>query len=134
MSGCEKEVLKANHMFYQAFAHSDFNLMTKCWSSSEKISVSHPGSKAIHGRKAVLMSWQMILKDSGGKGIQYHNPRVYLFGGFAYVICIETVNHIQLTSTNIFIHENETWRIVHHHAAVNNETIDNDEDFAQSIH
>lgn len=121
MSNPVKEVLKANLEFYRAFAASDYQSLVACWSSSEQISVTHPGSSAIHGRKAVLKGWQLILENSGGKGIRCTHTKAYVFQGFAYVICEELVNESRLNATNIFVLEQGSWRMVHHQASVNNE-------------
>ena len=36
----------------------------------------------------------------------------------AYVVCYEDVEGAFLIATNVFVHEDGTWRMAHHHAAV----------------
>lgn len=111
-----KEVLEVNTAFYEAFAAGDFLAIKQLWSRSNDISVIHPGSTALHGQKAVMMSWQLIFKNSGSHNIECINERAYLYDGSAYIVCSEVFPEGQLIATNIFVVEDGDWRMVHHQA------------------
>ena len=112
-----KQVILINSAFYDAFAAGDFLAVKDIWSKHHQTSVIHPGSAALHGQKAVMMSWEIIFKNSGSHDIKCINERVYLVGESAYVVCSEIFpgGH-QLIATNIFVIEDGSWRMVHHQA------------------
>ena len=111
-----KEVLEVNTAFYEAFAAGDFLAVKQLWSRSNDVSVIHPGSTALHGQKAVMMSWQLIFENSGSHNIECINERAYLYDESAYVVCSEVFPEGQLIATNIFVVEGGDWRMVHHQA------------------
>jgi len=117
-----KRILQANRAFYDAFAAGDFLAVKQAWSKSHQISVTHPGSTALHGQKAVMMSWGLIFKNSGPHDIKCINERVYLTGESAYVVCSEVFPEGQLIATNIFVIEDGEWRMVHHQAGPNSDS------------
>lgn len=114
-----KEILAVNKAFYDAFATGDFLSIKRLWSRKNDISVIHPGSAALHGQKAVMMSWEMIFENSGAHAIECVDARVYLTGETAYVVCREVFPEGQLVATNIFVTEDGAWRMVHHQAGSN---------------
>ncbi len=114
-----KEILAVNKAFYDAFATGDFLSIKRLWSRENEISVIHPGSAALHGQKAVMMSWAMIFENSGAHAIECVDARAYLVGDSAYVVCREVFPEGQLVATNIFITEEGAWRMVHHQAGPN---------------
>ena len=109
-------VLNVNQAFYNAFASGDYIMVEKLWTRTNDVSVIHPGSTILHGREAVMMSWKQILENSGGNHIQCVDPKVYVFGETAYVVCNEVFPEGQLAATNIFVFEDSSWRMVHHQA------------------
>jgi len=111
-----KEVLKANAAFYEAFAAGDFLAVKRLWSGRSNISVIHPGSIAQHGQEAVMMSWELIFAKSGVHEIECINEEAYLTGESAYVVCSEVFPEGQLIATNIFVFEDNEWRMIHHQA------------------
>ncbi|RKZ49296.1 MAG: DUF4440 domain-containing protein [Gammaproteobacteria bacterium] len=111
-----KQILEVNRAFYEAFANGDFLTVKQTWSRSHQISVIHPGSVPLHGSKAVMTSWEIILENSGSSDIRCINERVYLTGESAYVVCNEVFPEGQLVATNIFVIESGVWRMVHHQA------------------
>ena len=56
------DVLEVNQAFYDAFAEGDYAVVEKLWARGDKVSVIHPGSTVLHGRKDVMKSWKEILK------------------------------------------------------------------------
>jgi len=111
-----RQVLLINSAFYDAFAAGDFLAVKDIWSKNHQTSVIHPGSAALHGQKAVMMSWELIFKNSGPHDIKCINEKVYLIGESAYVVCSEIFPEGQLIATNIFVIEDGGWRMVHHQA------------------
>ena len=123
-----KQILEVNRAFYDAFAAGDFLTVKQTWSSSDQISVIHPGSVALHGYKAVMASWELIFENSGSHEIKCINEKVYLMGESAYVVCNEVFPEGQLLATNIFVIENGLWRMVHHQAGPAPDSSQADED------
>ena len=113
------KVLEVNRAFYNAFAAGDFLVVKEIWAIDHQISVVHPGSAALHGQKAVMMSWELIFENAGPHDIDCTNEKVYLLDKSAYVVCTEVFPEGQLIATNIFVIEDGVWRMVHHQAGPN---------------
>jgi ketosteroid isomerase-like protein len=99
----EAAVLQANQAFYQAFSRGDY------------ASMSEP---LLAGRAAVLGSWRKILAVAPSFEMVAREPRVCLLGDTAFVTCLEAngARPAHLIATNVFVWEEERWRMVHHHA------------------
>jgi ketosteroid isomerase-like protein len=111
-------VLRANQRFYEAFGRGDFAGMSELWARSAPVACLHPGAPLIAGRAAVLSSWQRILEGISTWSLVSRDESVHLLGDVAFVTCLE-VNGNQpahLIATNVFIREDQEWRLVHHHA------------------
>lgn len=134
MNEIAKNILKVNQAFYNAFAAGDYIMIEKIWARTHDVSVIHPGSVVLHGREAVMMSWQQILENSGGSHIQCVDPKVYVFGETAYVVCNEYFPEGQLVATNIFVIEDGNWRMVHHQAGFQNKTNSKLTDTIRQLH
>ena len=134
MNKIANDVLRINRVFYEIFAAGDYAEMKKLWANGKEVSVIHPGSMVLHGHEAVMMSWQQILENSGGSKIRCVEPRVYILGDTAYVICNEVFPEGQLIATNIFVLEEGAWRMVHHQAGPVNQPMQNISDSTKSIH
>lgn len=115
-SETERAVLMANAAFYDAFSQRNASAMEAVWARESPVTCIHPGWEALHGREAVMESWVDILSGSGAPPISCAKPVVYLYGETASVVCIERVPGGTLIATNVFVREQERWRIVHHHA------------------
>lgn len=116
------EVLKVNQAFYETFAAGDYAAMEMLWAKVNEVSVIHPGSVILHGREAVMTSWQQILENSGGNRVLCSGPKAYILGASAYVVCDEVFPEGRLIATNIFVLEDGDWRMVHHQAGPVNRT------------
>lgn len=117
MSQTEREVLAANHAFYEAFASRDLRAMDDLWARHAPVACVHPGWKPLRGREQVMASWSNILQGPSPPAISCAAATVHLLDDVAFVICTE---HIPpgsfLAATNVFVREDAGWRLVHHHA------------------
>jgi hypothetical protein len=109
-------VLTANQIFYRAFSNGDVDAMDALWSSAAPVACSHPGWAVLTGRGAVMDSWRTILDSPGRPNITCRGAEAHELGDAAYVTCYEDVGAGVLAATNIFVHEDEGWRMVHHQA------------------
>ena len=134
MNKTTNDVLEVNQAFYNAFAAGDYAAVEKLWAKVNEVSVIHPGSAVLHGRKAVMMSWQQILNNSSGSQIRCADPEVYVLGETAYVVCYEAFPEGQLIATNIFVFEDGAWRMVHHQAGPCNQVSQRASDITKSLH
>ncbi len=107
-------ILAANAGFYVAFRNGDATAMDTIWARRAEVACVHPGATPLHGRDAVMESWNEIL--GGPPPIQCVFPRVHQVGDAGFVICGERVPGGTLVATNVFVLEDGAWRMVHHHA------------------
>jgi ketosteroid isomerase-like protein len=134
MNKTSNDVLEVNQDFYDAFAAGDYASVEKLWAGVDKVSVIHPGRAVLHGRKAVMKSWLEILENSGGSQIRCDNPKAYILGDTAYVVCTEVFPAGRLIATNIFIMEEGGWKMVHHQAGPCNPVRQGASDTNKSLH
>jgi hypothetical protein len=111
----EEGVLDANRAFYRVFSAGDIAAMRRLWSSIEPLQCIHPGEPAIHGREAILESWSSIF-DGGGPTVSPSRERASIIRGVGFVTCLETLPTGVLAATNVFVWEDEVWKLVHHQA------------------
>ncbi len=124
----EESIISANDEFYLAFNNMDIEKMESVWSSKCEVSVVHPGWDLLTGLGEVMMSWRQILKNSSFKKVFCDNVWVNVIEQTANVICIEHLDDIELIATNIFVYENDQWKLIHHQAGPLNPEIDQYED------
>ncbi len=110
-------VLKANQSFYRAFAERDLATMEKLWSTKKSVAVIHPGWTGLDGRKAVIDSWRRILANPDSPDIKVAQAKAYVFEKMAFVVCYEILESGVLIATNIFVKQDGSWKMVHHHAS-----------------
>ena len=114
----EATVLFVNEAFYRAFAARDFDIVRALWSDQTDIACIHPGWAPLHGRRAVLQSWAVILRNLESTEVSCRAARVhFLAESVACVTCYEVLGEAGLTATNVFVREADAWRLVHHHAS-----------------
>ena len=110
-------VLSANERFYAAFAACDVDALDALWSHKTPVACVHPGWAPLFGRDAVIESWATILSGPGAPAISCHDPRPnFLSESICHVICYELIERTALVATNIFVKEQNHWRLVLHHA------------------
>ena len=121
--GDEQEILAGNEAFYAAFNAQDADSMALLWAEQAECVCLHPGAAAIHGRTAILRSWRAILGSRGAPHIDVESVRVVMLGETAMVLCYERVGDRRgsqsavLAATNVFVREQDRWKMVHHHAS-----------------
>ncbi len=109
-------VLFANDAFYLAFANRDYDAMDAIWARKAPVTCIHPGWDALAERDEVMESWESILGNPTAINITCRNATVRVFGDFACVICHEVLDQGYLVATNLFVHEDGQWKIIHHQA------------------
>jgi ketosteroid isomerase-like protein len=108
--------MAANQAFYDAFNQKDVDAMAAVWADSDDVSCVHPGWNLLVGREAVLPSWRNILTNPAQPRIVMGGATVALRGAVAIVICRELVGGSPLVATNVFILQDEAWKLLHHHS------------------
>jgi ketosteroid isomerase-like protein len=109
-------VLAANLEFYRAFATRDLAAMDALWARRASVACLHPGWTALTDRSAIIESWEGILSNPDAPRIACFDERVFLHGDVALVLCEEELEGGTLAASNLFIREDDEWRIAHHHA------------------
>jgi hypothetical protein len=113
----EEAVLEANQAFYSAFNQKDLAAMDAIWARTTEVGCIHPGWNVLSGRELVMESWEAILENPNQPKVMTGGASVSLLGStqdVAVVSCRELVAGSALAATNIFIHEQGTWKLVHH--------------------
>ena len=112
----DQAVLLANEAFYQAFAKRDLAAMDKLWSSASPVVCIHPGWAPLFGRELVIASWRSILDNPRSPAVVCRQPRAFLQGDSAFVVCFEDLGQVFLIATNLFLREGDGWKLTHHQA------------------
>jgi ketosteroid isomerase-like protein len=112
----EAAALAANEAFYDAFNQKDVALMEAAWAESPDVTCIHPGWNLLRGRDAVLASWRNILGNPAQPRIVMGGAEVAVRGEIAVVACRELVAGSPLVATNVFVLEDEAWKLLHHHS------------------
>ena len=109
-------VLAANLEFYRAFGARDLAAMDALWARRAPVACIHPGWPALAERDLVMESWQGILANPAAPRIACYDEQVLLYGDTALVVCEEELDGGTLIASNLFVREDDAWRIVHHQA------------------
>ena len=112
----EQAILEANQAFYTAFATRDMEGMERIWALEAPICCIHPGWAPLVGRSAVIKSWAAILSNPGAPEIRCGDAQAIIHGQSALVLCREILPQGHLLASNLFVRENDAWRLAHHHA------------------
>jgi ketosteroid isomerase-like protein len=107
---------EANADFYRAFARGDVESMNALWATTSPLLCIHPGTPALHGREAVMESWRVVL--AAPPPIRQSSAQVTIVRGVAFVTCLEHIGVATLAATNVFVWEEDKWRLVHHQAGL----------------
>lgn len=109
-------VLFANDAFYLAFQTRDIPAMEEIWADDDQIACLHPGWPPLHGREEVIESWAGILASPSSPQVEILDPKAYVFGDTAFVICFEVIAGDALIATNYFRKIDGAWKLTHHQA------------------
>jgi len=109
-------VLAANLEFYRAFTAGDLAAMNALWARRAPVACLHPGWTALNDRDAIIQSWEGILSNPDAPRVACFDEQVFLYGDVALVLCEEELASGTLAASNLFIREDDEWRIAHHHA------------------
>ena len=109
-------VLAANLEFYRAFAERDLAAMDALWARHAPVACLHPGWTALFDRASIMRSWEGILSDPAAPRIACFDERVLFYGEVALVLCEEELEGGTLAASNLFVREDEGWRLAHHQA------------------
>lgn len=112
----EKKVLAVNEAFYAAFATRDMGAMEGLWARRTPVACIHPGWRPLRGRADVMGSWYAILTGPASPAIRCSDATAQVLGDVACVVCAENIPGSRLVATNLFVREDEHWKLVHHHA------------------
>lgn len=113
---------EAEAVFYEAFRHSDLQVMSALWADGEVVCV-HPGSGIISGYDAVMQSWQHILNNSTPTDIEFSLLHRSVNNDLAVHVVTEefrsndTLNAIVI-ATNVYRKFSHGWQIIEHHASI----------------
>ena len=109
-------VLSANLEFYRAFTARDVAAMDALWARQAPVACLHPGWTALKDRNEIMKSWEGILSNPDVPRIACFDEQVFLYGDVALVLCEEELGGGTLAASNLFVRENDGWRIAHHQA------------------
>jgi ketosteroid isomerase-like protein len=128
MSVTEQEaVAAANTAFYEAFETADLDAMLASWLDADDTFCVHPGGLAIRGTSAIGRSWALIMANTPYIQFFLTDVEVSVRGDVATVTCTENVltgdDHTAgfggsaAVATNVFVRDDDTWRLWMHHAS-----------------
>lgn len=110
------KLLFANDVFYIAFGNRDAAAMDDLWSRHTAVTCIHPGWQALTTREAVMDSWRAILGNPRAPRLSCRGPQAVIKGDMGLVVCYEVIGATVLAASNVFIREDDVWRLVHHQA------------------
>ena len=121
----EKEVLKTNQRFYDAFNKNDIELMIGIWLNDPISQCIHPGWDVLIGFENIMTSWQKIFAAAQDLEIKLSHVDVTASENLAWVTCQENLfsivsSGVQLSkvhSTNLFKMMNGEWKMILHHTS-----------------
>ena len=132
----EELAIAINEKFYKAFNARDLDAMKSVWSSQGNVICVHPGWSPLNGFEPIMESWQGIFKNSGNMDIQVSDITVTASEDLAWVSCVEQIYTIasngvlasKVFSTNLFQLNEESWKMIMHHASPMPSLRESDED------
>jgi len=121
----DSAIEEANTQFYRALESGDLARMEEVWAHEDWVRCVHPGWDLLTGWQRVRESWEMIFE--GGQKMRASPSEVWVraVGDLAVVTCTENItvfneasfDSAQATATNLFVHREDRWLMVHHHAS-----------------
>ncbi|PID61084.1 MAG: hypothetical protein CSB44_08435 [Gammaproteobacteria bacterium] len=113
---------EAEHAFYDAIERGDMAVMDSVWSKSENIVCIHPGSTRIVGRSDVMQSFRQLFADSPEFAFTIVDTLETGTDELAIHLVREEVTIDDqlisvMVSTNIYLFEQGSWRMMLHHSS-----------------
>jgi ketosteroid isomerase-like protein len=125
----------ANARFYEAFEALDLAAMVEVWAHGPQVKCVHPGWPLLVGWDAVRESWRTIFANTEEMRFTIADVRAERAGELGWVTCTENIlsdvgGRVAVTAilaTNVFVREDDSWLMVHHHAShvFSSETLEN---------
>ena len=114
----------AESAFYAAFEARDLDTMMAVWASNDHIACIHPLAAPLNGRLAVVTGWSSMFEAAEQFRIQVElaheireaNQVIRIVREYL-VIGQETEPRPPILATNVYVREDDGWRMVLHHAS-----------------
>lgn len=118
-TAAEFGVRRAQVDFYGAFSAQDVERMRAVWSDDgEDVRCVHPGSAGIHGKAAIMESWEQIFQQGEPFDVDPDRVTIEICGKTALCSCLEnTPNGGKLEALNVYRREHGRWRMTLHLAS-----------------
>lgn len=121
----EKDIEQANRGFYRALESLDLSQMESVWLSTDWVKCIHPGRETIVGWPRIRESWELIFEHTQAMKVALRQTWVKVMEGVGWVVCTENISayleeglqSAVAQATNLFMHHDGQWRMVHHHAS-----------------
>lgn len=109
--------MAANRAFYQAFNARDIDAMAELWARHSEVSCIHPHRAMLAGRDDVLGAWRAMLGHPEQPKIVFAAEPPRIIGDVGIVAGREVVAAVPIAATNIYVREEGSWRMIHHHGS-----------------
>jgi ketosteroid isomerase-like protein len=131
----EDEARNASKQFYAALngmMNGDAGPLGAIWSHSAAVTTMHPIGGREVGWDAVRGSWEQVAHLASGGRVSLDDQMIRVAGDVAYELGVER-GRAKLAGqelsfegrvTNIYRREDGVWKIVHHHADINQAMLD----------
>ncbi|WP_440989703.1 YybH family protein [Haloarchaeobius baliensis] len=128
-------VTDASDRFYDALermANGDAEPMSAVWSHGDDVTTMHPIGGREVGWDAVANSWASVAELATDGRVTRGDQLVRVVGDLAYELVTERVDmtlggesiDAEYRATNVYRREDGEWRVVHHHADLDEEFVD----------
>lgn len=115
---------EAENAFYAAFSRGDLQAMRGIWLDAEKTSCVHPMGDRLLGTRAILKSWETILRNTGDIIVELSDLAIHAEEQFALHTLVENIRTLEqpeqifrFVVTNIYQHTAQGWKMILHHAS-----------------
>ena len=135
---------EAEQAFYQAFESADLVAMMRVWADDDTIACAHPMGKLLQGRATVRESWRQLFSGDQRMRFRIQHQQIRQSQTLAIHSVLETIflrgdsrPRPPIVATNVFIHTDQGWRIVLHHASpsvIDNTRSEAEESTPPSLH
>ena len=114
----------AENAFYAAFSRGDLKAMRDIWLDASHTSCVHPMGDRLLGTRAILKSWETILKNTSDVIIELSDLSIHQGPQTAIHTLIENIHvedetekMFQFIVTNIYEQTSAGWKMILHHAS-----------------